>query len=81
MLTIELKLNGKLIGGAEVTNVSALADVSSYEVLSVEKGSDQTGLNDFRQNFQVQGHPRKQTVWALVHKVALASLRLREAEG
>jgi len=80
VLTIEIKLNGRIIGGAKVTNISDLADVSDYEVVAAEGASEVTGLPDFREDFIVKGHERRQTVWALVSKVAYHALCLRADE-
>lgn len=78
MLTIEIKLNGRHIGGAQVANVSDLANLSDYEVEAVESGSDQTGLPGFYHRFRIRRHKRKQSVWALVRKVAERAEQARE---
>lgn len=79
-LTIELKLNGELIGGAIVMNQSQLAALSVYDIESVEKGSRATGHpTDFREKFSIRGFHRKQSVWALVERVARMSLERRNA--
>lgn len=78
MLTIEIKINGRLVAGAKVRNVSSLADISDYEVEAVESASDVTGLPEFHAAFPVVKHHRRQTVWALVSKVATAAYRRRE---
>jgi hypothetical protein len=70
MLTIELRINGELIGGAKVTNTSNLAELSDYQVLAVEAASAETGLPDMRQEFVVLKHRRNQSVFALVEEVA-----------
>lgn len=81
MLTIEIKLNGRLIAGANILNGSALADVSNYAVEAVEKASPVTGHEvDFHSTFLVTEHPRRQSVWALVAKVATQA-RIIRASG
>lgn len=70
MLTVRIEVNGKLIGGATVKNVSQLADISDYEVMTVEKGSDQTGLPDYREDYTLRNHKRRQSVWSLIRKIA-----------
>ncbi len=82
MLTIELKLNGKLIGGAQITNVSNLADLSDYEVLAVEKAAPDLGVEtDMKEIFKIGQHNRNQTVWALVERVARRALDRRRGFG
>lgn len=70
MLTIEIKVNGRLIGGATATNASSLAEYSDYKILAVEKGDQQLQLTDYRQEFAVKGHLRQQSCWALVRQIA-----------
>ena len=82
MLTVEIKLNGKLIAGATAANVSELAAVSNYTVEAVEAASEETGLLDFHRNFTVQNHKRRQSVWELVHRIALKAMtENRPVEG
>lgn len=74
----------RLIGGALVHNLSNLADVSDYQAMVVEQGSQETGLGDFRQDgLVIKDHKRRQSVWELVRKVAdrAVDLRRREASG
>lgn len=78
MLTIEIKVNGKLIGGAQIENTTALSDTSDYRVLAVEKAEPMLGIDsDMRETFPIADHIRCQTVWALVSKVATEALRRR----
>ena len=81
-LTIELKLNGKLIGGAVIRSTGRLATASDYEVEAVETAAPgHTGHGkDFRSVFTVKGFPREQTVWALVARVA-ALARYKRKSG
>lgn len=81
MLTLEIKLNGKLIGGATIQNVSRLADVSDYKVMACESASDVSGLGDFRQEFDLKNFRRLQTVWAIVAEVAAKARRLNSVES
>ncbi|MEM9734726.1 MAG: hypothetical protein AAF903_14785 [Pseudomonadota bacterium] len=69
-LTVEIKLNGKLIASSKIANVSDLADVSDYTWNCTENGSEVTGLEDAQAWGQIRGHKRKQSVWALVSRVA-----------
>jgi len=75
MLTIEIKLNGRLIAGAKARNVTDLADLSDYRVEAVEDESPVTGLPSFHSTFQIDNHPRRQPVWALVTRIADAAAR------
>lgn len=70
MLTVEIKLNGRLVAGAKVENITSLAEVSDYRVEAVEAASDVTGLPNAHLVFEVAGHQRRQSVWALVRQVA-----------
>lgn len=79
MLTIEIKINGRLIAGAKARNVSGLADLSDYRVEVVEEESEVTGLPDFHADFTLPRHARKQSVWALVQNIATAALLRRAA--
>lgn len=79
MLTIEIKVNGVLVAGATARNLSNLADVSDYEIMTVEKRSEHAGHEtDMRTNFEIERHPRLQSVWALVEKIARTSAALRK---
>ena len=69
-LTVTIKLNGKVIAGAEITNISHLADVSDYFVAAYEKASEVTLTPYQGRTFKVRNHLRRQSVWALVERVA-----------
>ncbi len=76
-LTIELKRDGRLIGGAIVTDRGRFAGISDYQVEAVEKAAPDVGVTtDFREVFGVEGM-RDQTVWALVAEVAAETLKRR----
>ena len=74
MLTIEVKLNGKLIAAAELTNLSGLADVSDYKLTWMEKGASDLGLDDVCGKAIITSHRRKQSAWALVAKAVVIIL-------
>ncbi len=66
MLTVEVKINGRLIATAQARNLSDLADVSDYpEAPSAVAGH--TGLYLYN---KISGHNRRQSSWALVRKIA-----------
>jgi hypothetical protein len=80
MLTIEIKSNGRLIGGAQVRNVSQLAAISDYAVTAVEQAAPDIGPEtSMHETFQVRDHLRQQSVWALVSRVAQRAAMLRES--
>lgn len=70
MLTIEIKINGRLIGQAEITNRSGLADQSDYFCSASSEASEVAQLPGCHHTFYVRDHARKQSAWALVAKVA-----------
>lgn len=70
MMSICVYINGRQIAEATARNLSDLASISDYECTGHEWKSDLTpGL--YRE-FRIDGHPRKQTCWALVEKIAKA---------
>jgi hypothetical protein len=69
-LTVTIKLNGKVIAGADIANISDLADVSDYLVSAYETASDVTHLPYRGRTFRVRDHQRRQSVWALVERAA-----------
>lgn len=74
-MTIEIKVNGSLVGGAVVTEQPGLAGLSDYEVEIVEKGDIDRWVSNLHVHEKVGGHERAQSVWALVAKIARASGR------
>jgi hypothetical protein len=74
MLTVEVKLNGRVIATASARNISGLAEVSDYYCTWVEEGSPETGEEGDYGKFQIDGHRRCQSVWALVAKIVVAIL-------
>ncbi len=82
MLTIEIKRNGELIGGAKVRNISDLAGISDYEVVAAESAAPDLGVEqDFREDFVIPSHMRDQSVWALVHRISREAFRLQKKNG
>ena len=69
-LRIHIEVNGRVIGRAVVVNTSDLADVSGYDVIWSEEESRVTGLSERGGTTAIKDHPRRQSVWALVEKVA-----------
>ena len=75
MLTIEVKLNGKLIAAAELTNLSGLADVSDYKLTWMEEGAPDLGIEASKGEDEFYGYRRKQSVWMMVGLVAAFATR------
>jgi len=75
MLTIDVKINGRLISTARILNISGLADVSDYACKVESEPSKFTGLDHQSHAFQVNHHHREQSAWALVAEVAQRAAR------
>ena len=80
MMTIEVKINGRLIAAAKVMNVGTLHGLTDYTVSVGETASDQTGLGDYSAQHTINAHRRRQSVWALIEKVARLARRDRERQ-
>lgn len=74
MLTIEVKPNGTVIANASARNISDLAEVSDYFVTWNESAAPEMNIAEDYGKFQITGHRRNQTVWALVAKVVVRVL-------
>lgn len=74
MLTVEVKLNGKVVAFATIRNVTHLRDISDYEVSWGEDAAPEIGVEHTGGNFEIKGHRRRQTAWALVAKVVVGVL-------
>lgn len=70
MMTITVEINGRIIGQARIGNISDLADISDYKVHTASSPSTLTGAPALQHEFEIRGHKRKQSPWALVEKVA-----------
>ncbi len=75
MLTIEVKLNGRLIGYAKLVKRSNLAEISNYSLDWSEAGGDFLLEGKSAGRAIIEGHRRKSGAWALVAKAAAAILR------
>lgn len=69
MLTVEIKINGLKVAAAHVRDLSALDDISDYDVTWAEGGSPDLGVPGAEGRFHIAAHRRRQTVWALAAKV------------
>jgi hypothetical protein len=62
----------RVIGSLRISNVSDLADVSSYRVDFFETANHLTGSPARTGECSVEGHDRLQSVWALIERAAVA---------
>lgn len=74
MLSVCVYLNGRQIAEATASNTSELADISDYTVEIGENGCPELGIDRLWRLTYVRRHPRRQSVWALVEKIAKAAL-------
>lgn len=83
MLTVEIKLNGRLIGYAKLVNQSNLAEVSDYSLEWSEAGGDFLLEGTAQGRTVITGHRRKSGAWALVARAAAAILgqKVEHMEG
>ncbi len=78
MLTIEIKLNGDTIATADLLNRSDLADISDYALSWEEREEIDLNIPWDSGELKIEGHRRRQTVWALVAKAAAAIRRFMQ---
>lgn len=81
MLTISIKINGKEIAVASASNLSDLNDISNYWVVTNEGGDTRLGIPHKIMRGMIYRHQRKQSVWALVEKIARVAQRKRETKS
>ena len=74
MLTIDIKLNGRTIAQADLTNLSGLADVSAYDLLWDEDAAPDLCIPESQGRALIKDHNRRQSVWALVAKAVVVIL-------
>lgn len=75
MLTIEVKLNGRLVGQARLVNQTNLSAISDYSLEWFEAGGDEfLPEGKAAGRTVITGHRRKSGVWPLVAKAAAAIL-------
>ncbi len=81
MLTVEVKINGRVVALASLRNVSDLSTVSNYEGRVSEAPCPTTGVEGFDRAVEVNQHDREQSVWALVAALADAGQRAQDEVG
>ncbi len=68
MLTIEIRVNGRLVASAHALNRSECAKLSDYEIHATQSKSkfyDERVVKE-----QIIAHDREQSPWTLVEKIA-----------
>lgn len=81
MLTIKVSINGREVAVGTVCNISNLTDVSDYTVVWSEMASEITGMPERANTAKIKGHNRRQSVWALVQKVAAIACNGKDIMG
>ena len=74
VVTVELWPGGnptlaKEIASIEIANNSDLADESDYIARLQERGEDRLGIPPSNRVVEVEGHPRRQSVFALLRAI------------
>lgn len=80
MLTVEIRLNGRMIAAARITNISELADFSDYTVETREDGFPEAGLPPGRADFTLRNFPRLASVWSIIAAVAQRAHAIRHQD-
>jgi hypothetical protein len=71
----------KTLAEARIANISDLADISDYAVYVREGENPIAKSPAWDSEFPIEDHDRRQTVWALVAKVATAAADEAKAKG
>jgi hypothetical protein len=69
MLTIKLEINGRQIAIAHAIN-EGQGSIGDYAVTATTDDNPFTGLDMTGHTFRIEDHPRFQSPWALVAKIA-----------
>lgn len=77
-LYVYVFVNNKEVASAVATNISSLHEISDYQVSRGEVGVEELNIPSTTDDFTIKNHPRNQSVWALVEKVA--GLRTGESD-
>jgi hypothetical protein len=78
IITIDLVPGGfksrrRTIASMRIANVSDLADISDYEVDVLEAANPLAATGPRNGSCRVEGHDRRQSVWALLARAAAAA--------
>lgn len=60
----------ELIAEGVLHNITNLSDISDYEGILIEKGAPHLGVESRKKMIYISDHPRKQSVWELIKKMA-----------
>lgn len=79
IVTIDLAPGGlvkrrRTIASMHIANLSGLADISDYEINVLEAANPLTGTPPRNGGCRVEGHDRRQSVFALIAKAASAAM-------
>ena len=74
MLTIEVKVNGRLVGRAQLITRTNLSEVSDYSLEWSEAGGDVLLDGKAHGRTVIRDHRRKSGCWVLVARAAAAIL-------
>ncbi|MCK1365177.1 hypothetical protein [Bradyrhizobium sp. 62] len=77
VITVDLIPGGveplrRSIGTVQISNISDLADISSYHLLAMEAANPLTGTAARTGECILFGHDRRQSVWKLIEAAAAA---------
>lgn len=80
IITVDLVPGGfqpmrRCIGSMRIANVSDLANISSYAVDVLEAANKLAGTNPRNASCRVEGHDRRQSIWALIARAAEAATK------
>lgn len=70
MLKVVVYVGDQEVARAVAENDSELADVSDYNIRMNERAAERFGIQEKGLGGWIKGHPRNQTVWRLVRKIA-----------
>ncbi|WP_281996013.1 hypothetical protein [Ruegeria faecimaris] len=70
MLKVVVYVGDQEVARALAENDSELADLSDYNIRMNERSAEQFGIQERGLGGRIKGHPRNQTAWALVRKIA-----------
>jgi hypothetical protein len=80
LITVELVPGGltpmrRCIGSMRIANVSDLADISDYNVEFLQAANPLAGTNPCNGSCRVEGHDRRQSIWAPIARAAEAAMQ------
>lgn len=67
-MTIEIRLNGRIVAEAVIQNITDLKEVSDYRCRWSELACPELAIDPNAGAFVIRGHRRRQSAWALAAK-------------